>query len=108
MLFKTSGTASHLRKHLFVHLLSGNRLHNHTGTMASAKPDPSVWDSKYPVAKNQNPSKITRAEVLAMLQSGKEIGKDLLLIDLRREDLEVRQPGKQDSETNAYILRAGL
>lgn len=103
MLFETSRIVPHLNKYL----LSGNRPHNHIRTMALAKTDPSVWDPKYPVTKNQNPSKITRAEILAMLQSGAEIGKDLLLIDLRREDLEVRQPSKQDSETDAHVLRGG-
>jgi len=72
--------------------------------MTSAQPDPSVWDPKYPVARNLDPSKITRAEILVMLQSGQRMGKDLLLIDLRREDLTVQQFNIRQ-RTRAYCSR---
>jgi hypothetical protein len=75
----------------------------------------SPWDPDYPVAKNHNPTRITRAEVLDMLQSGQQLGKDLLLIDLRREDLKVWQlqilmtqqviltvAGRHDQRRNQY------
>ncbi|KAF2464823.1 uncharacterized protein BDR25DRAFT_328914 [Lindgomyces ingoldianus] len=53
---------------------------------STALPPDSPWDPAYPVAKNQNPSTITRSEVLKMLREGKQPGKDFVLVDLRRED----------------------
>lgn len=48
----------------------------------------SPWDPNYPIPRNVNPAKITRQEVLAKLQSGQLVGKELILIDLRREDFQ--------------------
>jgi hypothetical protein len=58
-------------------------------TMAqTAQHDPgSPWDPAYPIAKNQNPTKIFRETVLGMLRGGQQLGKDVVLVDLRREDL---------------------
>lgn len=46
----------------------------------------SPWDPTYPIAKNQNPSTISRSEVLILLREGKEPGKGFVLVDLRKFD----------------------
>lgn len=50
-----------------------------------------AWYDAYPPPQNTSPSGINRKELLALLQSGKRPGKDLLLVDLRRTDHEVRK-----------------
>jgi hypothetical protein len=54
----------------------------------SGKP---AWYDAYPPPRNTSPSGIDRKDLLALLQSGKRPGKDLLLVDLRRTDHEVRK-----------------
>ncbi len=57
-------------------------------------PDPNVeppWHAAYPPPKHAEPSTISRAEVLKFFQEGKKVGKDFILVDLRRNDHEVRK-----------------
>lgn len=54
----------------------------------SGKP---AWYDAYPPPRNTSPPGIERKDLLALLQSGKRPGKDLLLLDLRRTDHEVRE-----------------
>lgn len=74
-------------------------------------PPDSPWDPAYPVAKNQNPSTITRSEVLKMLREGKQPGKDFVLVDLRREDRTVSCSNTYsqsiDISSNALCLQGG-
>jgi arsenical-resistance protein 2 len=51
----------------------------------------SPWDPKYPTAKNETPSSISRDEVLGMLQQGQKPGKDFILVDIRQVDHTVRR-----------------
>lgn len=55
------------------------------------------WHEAYPQPRNTSPNHITREDLLSRLQTGQEAGRDLLLIDLRRNDHEVssliRSPG---------------
>lgn len=54
--------------------------------MASELP----WHAAYPKPKNTAPDVISRSEVLERLNRGEQPGRDFLLIDLRRNDHEVR------------------
>lgn len=57
---------------------------------------PSPWYAAYPTPKTQNPTTILREDVLEMLKQGKSVvGKDFILIDLRRNDHEVRIPRRR-------------
>ena len=49
-----------------------------------------AWYDAYPRPQHTSPSAINRNDLLALLQSGKRPGKDFLLVDLRRNDHEVR------------------
>jgi arsenical-resistance protein 2 len=51
----------------------------------------SPWDPNYPIANNQTPSAISRAEVIKMLEQGQRPGKDFILVDLRQVDHTVRE-----------------
>ncbi len=51
----------------------------------------SAWYDAYPPPQHTTPSAIHRNDLLALLQSGKRPGKDFLLVDLRRNDHEVRR-----------------
>lgn len=46
------------------------------------------WHAAYPSPK-AIPSSISREEVLNMIKSGKQAGKDFVLVDVRRTDFEV-------------------
>lgn len=48
------------------------------------------WHFAYPQPRNSKPDEIDRADLLKRLQAGQKPGRDLLLIDLRRTDHEVR------------------
>ncbi len=48
------------------------------------------WHAAYPKPKNTSPDSISRSELLERLNRGKQPGRDFLLIDLRRNDHEVR------------------
>ena len=48
------------------------------------------WHAAYPPPKNENPPSIRRNEVLQLFRDGKKVGKDFILVDLRRTDHEVR------------------
>jgi arsenical-resistance protein 2 len=49
------------------------------------------WYAAYPALRNQGPARMPRSELLEMIRIGKNIaGKDFILIDLRRNDYEVR------------------
>lgn len=48
------------------------------------------WHAAYPAPKHENPPSIRRNEVLQLFRDGKKVGKDFILIDLRRTDHEVR------------------
>ena len=50
------------------------------------------WHAAYPNPKKQNPTPITRQEVLSMLHSAEKPGRDFVLVDLRRSDHEVPTP----------------
>ena len=52
------------------------------------------WYAAYPVARNQNPASIQRAELLEMLKF-QTAGKDFVLVDLRRADHEVSRTPTQ-------------
>lgn len=48
------------------------------------------WHAAYPPPKHENPPSIRRNEVLQLFRDGKTVGKDFILVDLRRTDHEVR------------------
>ena len=48
------------------------------------------WHAAYPKPKNSNPEEINRSEVLERLRQGEQPGREFLLVDLRRNDHEVR------------------
>lgn len=50
----------------------------------------SPWHSAYTAPRNTSPDSITKADLLAMMTTGKIPGKDYILADLRRADHEVR------------------
>lgn len=51
----------------------------------------SPWHAAYPAPRNTEPGKITREELLELLKTnGKVAGRDFVLVDLRRNDYEVR------------------
>ena len=68
-----------------LHLLS-----THLSASSAAMSGKSAWYDAYPPPQHTSPSAITRNDLLALLQSGKRPGKDFLLVDLRRNDHEVR------------------
>lgn len=49
------------------------------------------WHSAYPAPRNTEPGKMMREELLGLLKTdGKFAGRDFVLVDLRRNDHEVR------------------
>ncbi len=48
------------------------------------------WHAAYPAPRNAPPASISCAELLQYFRDGKKAGKDFILIDLRRNDHEVR------------------
>jgi arsenical-resistance protein 2 len=46
------------------------------------------WYVAYPIARTR-PASITRQELLQLFEDGKELGKDFILVDLRRTDFDV-------------------
>lgn len=48
------------------------------------------WHAAYPKPKNADPEAISREEVLRRLNRGNQPDRDFLLVDLRRNDHEVR------------------
>lgn len=49
------------------------------------------WHAAYPKPKNTAPGSISRSELMERLNRGEQPGLDFLLIDLRRNDHEVRR-----------------
>jgi hypothetical protein len=47
------------------------------------------WYNAYPAVKSKNVPNISRAEVLSMIHSGASVGRDFVLVDLRKNDHEV-------------------
>ncbi len=57
---------------------------------SAAEVTPAPWYAAYPAPKS-NADGISREEVLEMLKAGEEVaGKDFVLVDVRRNDHEVR------------------
>lgn len=69
--------------------------HNITMSRTSPPDADSPWGPNYTIVKNQNPSAISREEVLTMLGQGQKPGKDFLLIDLRQADHIVGDPNQR-------------
>jgi hypothetical protein len=44
------------------------------------------WYNAYPAVKSKNVPTISRAEVLSMIHSGASVGRNSVLVDLRRND----------------------
>lgn len=63
-------------KHIFLNMMETD----------SAKP----WYSAYPSPRNATPEHITRVDLLERMQRGQRPGVDFLLVDLRKNDHEVR------------------
>ena len=47
------------------------------------------WYAAYPPPRHSTYPSISRVEVLQLFRDGKEVGRDFILIDLRRTDYEV-------------------
>ncbi|KAI9702956.1 MAG: hypothetical protein M1836_008170 [Candelina mexicana] len=58
-----------------------------TTTKSDQKPEV-PWHAAYPPPRLNTPPSISHAEVLQLLRDGKRVGRDLILIDLRRTDHE--------------------
>lgn len=56
----------------------------------ASDPSEKPWYAAYPAPRNHHTGSINRDELLELLNSRKEVGKDFVLIDLRRTDFEVR------------------
>jgi len=59
-------------------------------TSASKTQTETPWHAAYPAPRNASPSSISRAELLQDFRDGKKVGKEFILVDLRRNDHEVR------------------
>lgn len=57
---------------------------------ATTAPTPQPWHAAYPAPRNSQPAGLGREEVLAMLKAESSSPRDLVLVDLRRTDHEVR------------------
>lgn len=77
-------TNSKIRPVITVMAATGNT------TSASNTQTGAPWHAAYPAPRNAHPASITRAELLQDFRDGKKAGKDFILIDLRRNDHEVR------------------
>jgi hypothetical protein len=61
-----------------------------SGTNNSQVVQETPWHAAYPAPKSEAVG-ISQSELLAMMENGKEPGKDFILVDLRRNDHTVRQ-----------------
>ena len=52
--------------------------------------EPPAWHEKYPKPQTDTPAAISKDELLARMKSGETGGKDFVVVDLRRNDHEVR------------------
>lgn len=74
-------------------------------TSASKTETETPWHAAYPAPRNASPSSISCAELLQYFRDGKKAGKDFILVDLRRNDHEVR-PGLFNTHTFSTMLIA--
>lgn len=81
--------SSYLRYSFFKPSIITPRLRCTSTKMAdtTSAPKEAPWHAAFPTAKS-SPDSVSKEELLAWLQEGKEGGKDFVLVDLRRTDYE--------------------
>lgn len=84
--------AHHSRRHLFAFCPLRGGAVRAVMSVATASSTEKAWYEAYPPAQCKNPASITATELLHALKQGKKPGVDFILVDLRRNDHEVRSP----------------
>ncbi|KAK4995649.1 hypothetical protein LTR66_004576 [Elasticomyces elasticus] len=78
--------------------------------MASTEVPPTSerpWYEAYPAARNKDPATISRQELRDLMDQGDNVGKDFVLVDLRRADHEVSQALSGPLRLSAIVEQKG-